>query len=291
LAGDDVLEGNLGKDRLEGGSGADHFVFSDAAHSRVGVERDVITDFSVLEGDRIDLSQIDANPLLSGDQDFTFLGRGSANRSIGAGEVKYYHHGGNTYLVGGLDGDNQADFQIEIIGLHNLADGELAALSGVRLSEGAGQDTLLGTAGVDMLSGLGGNDTLLGLAGDDVLNGGLDRDRLEGGSGADRFVFSDAAHSRVGVERDVITDFSVLEGDRIDLSQIDANPLLSGDQDFTFLGRGSANRSIGAGEVKYYHHGGNTYLVGGLDGDNQADFQIEIIGLHNWADGQLFGIA
>ena len=43
------------------------------------------------------------------------------SRSAASGDLKYYHVNGNTYLVASVDGDNEADLQIEIAGLHALA--------------------------------------------------------------------------------------------------------------------------------------------------------------------------
>ncbi len=73
-AGDDILDGDGGKDRLTGGSGRDTFDYNAASDSRPGTaNRDVITDFhgnGLAAGDRIDLSTIDANTLLAGNQAF-----------------------------------------------------------------------------------------------------------------------------------------------------------------------------------------------------------------------------
>ncbi|KAA2211332.1 Calx-beta domain-containing protein [Teichococcus oryzae] len=289
LEGDDILEGGLGRDRLEGGSGADRFILSDAAHSRPGDERDIIADFSSVEGDKIDLSLLDANAALPGDQDFTFLGRGSADRAIGQGEVKYYHWDGNTYLVGDTDGDRQADFQIALTGLHDLTAGDLVGLSNVRLSGSAAQDVLIGSAGNDILRSLAGNDILRGLAGDDILEGGLGKDRLEGGSGADRFVFSSAVESGASsYERDVIADWGA--GDRIDLTSFDANADLEGMQQFTYHGITKNFFAAKAGELWSYQYGDNTYLIAGTDADNTRDFQIEILGKHILTADMILGL-
>lgn len=90
-------------------------------------------------------------------------------------------------------------------------------------------DLLQGTPGRDVINGLAGNDTINGRAGDDVLHGGRgddwvsggkgddwisgDRgnDTLTGGRGADIFYFAP------GFGADVVTDFSVAEGDRVQL--------------------------------------------------------------------------
>ena len=102
---------------------------------------------------------------------------------------------------------------------------------------GSGRDVLLGGAGNDTLQGGAGADTLNGGTGNDILIGGLGRDVLTGGPGADvfRFLSTDdlpAPHGRVGPE--TITDFSQAQGDRIDLSAIDADVTAPGKQAFLF---------------------------------------------------------
>jgi serralysin len=77
-----------------------------------------------------------------------------------------------------------------------------------------GDDTLLGGQGSDSLVGGAGNDTLSGFG----LNGIDQVDTLTGGSGADRFVLGDnAGVSYLGFGYAFITDFSALQGDKVQL--------------------------------------------------------------------------
>jgi hypothetical protein len=98
-----------------------------------------------------------------------------------------------------------------------------------RIDGTPGDDHLLGTPAGDVINGLAGNDTINGREGDDVLHGGRgddwvsggkgrdwisgDRgdDTLTGGRGADTFYFAP------GFGNDVVTDFSIAEGDRVQL--------------------------------------------------------------------------
>ena len=75
-------------------------------------------------------------------------------------------------------------------------------------------NTLLGNEGANTLKGLAGNDTLKGGAGTDKLYGGDGNDMLTGGAGKDTFIFDTAPTSR-----DMITDFSRSDGDKIQLSK------------------------------------------------------------------------
>lgn len=67
--------------------------------------------------------------------------------------------------------------------------------------------TILGGNGNDRLIGGHGDDILIGGRGDDVLAGGRGNDDMMGGRGADRFL--------VGEGKDVITDFTASQGDRL----------------------------------------------------------------------------
>ena len=60
-----------------------------------------------------------------------------------------------------------------------------------------------------------GNDLLFGGAGNDVLTGGKGNDMLSGGAGADTFVWKAG-----DIGQDVIKDFKLSEGDRLDLTDL-----------------------------------------------------------------------
>ena len=145
----------------------------------------------------------------------------------------------------------------------------------------AGNDRLIGAAGNDTLSGLDGSDTLDGGAGNDWLLGGAGRDVLTGGAGADLFTFLALADSKPGSSRDVITDLSRTQGDRIDLAAIDANARLSGDQAFAFIGGGAFTRV--AGQLRFA--GGVVQADG--NGDARADFEIIIQGVSSMLTADL----
>ena len=115
----------------------------------------------------------------------------------------------------------------------------------------AAANRLAGSAEEDVILGLGGNDVLAGGTGNDAIAGGAGRDVMAGGAGADTFLFKSVKDSTgpTGVlvnnsefhgnnrpdHRDLITDFA--HGtDTINLSAIDANSKLAGNQAFTFAG-------------------------------------------------------
>jgi serralysin len=145
------------------------------------------------------------------------------------------------------------------------------------LSGGAGNDSLSGEGGSDQLFGAGGNDTLSGGAGNDTLSGGdgadrvlggSGRDYLFGGAGADTFIFASRAEGG-----DRIGDFRRAEGDKIDLSAIDANPLVAGDQAFLFAD-GIAFVAYQPGTVRTTK-GYNTTTVEADTGGGVLTFQVQ----------------
>jgi serralysin len=128
------------------------------------------------------------------------------------------------------------------------------------------------------LIGNAGNNVLRGLDGDDLLEaGGGGSDRLFGGAGADtfRFVQLDASGASYA-KADSIGDFSQAEGDRIDLSAMDAAVLTAGQQDFAFIGKAAFSGK--AGELQTIVANGNTYVQGDLNGDKLIDFVIVLDG-------------
>ena len=109
---------------MNGGAGAHIFDYNAVSESPVGTGRDVIIGFSgagAALGDRIDLTTIDANSSVAGNQAFIWGG------SFTAGRLRYV--GG--VLQGNTDADAAAEFEIQVVGSPALVVG------------GAGTDILL----------------------------------------------------------------------------------------------------------------------------------------------------
>ncbi|WP_209848652.1 M10 family metallopeptidase C-terminal domain-containing protein [Rhizobium herbae] len=136
-------------------------------------------------------------------------------------------------------------------------------------------DKLYGDTGANRLTGDAGNDILSGLAGADKLYGGAGADRLTGGSDADTFLFRTLEDSTMAsAGRDTIFDFSGSRGDRIDISGIDANTSLSGNQAFIYLGTAAFTGT--AGELRYIKASSETTIYGDVNGDKEIDFAIHL---------------
>jgi Ca2+-binding RTX toxin-like protein len=144
-----------------------------------------------------------------------------------------------------------------------------------------GDDTLNGSPFDDILFAFAGNDVVLGGDGNDEMNGGDGSDDLTGGrgadtqtggAGADTFIFlelSDSTKKTSG--RDHILDFDRNEGDKVDLSAIDAKKG-GGNQEFKFIKKHAFHDK--KGELRYKVKDGDAYLQGDTDGNGKADFSI-----------------
>ena len=140
---------------------------------------------------------------------------------------------------------------------------------------GAGDDTIFGNGGNDTLSGGAGKDTIDGGTGKDKITGNAGADVMTGGTGADTFIFtalSDSTPALAG--RDRITDFSHTDLDRIDLSALDANTALAGNQAFVLV----ADDFTGTpGEISVASWGTKRLVTLDVDGDGVADFALTVI--------------
>lgn len=144
----------------------------------------------------------------------------------------------------------------------------------LNLTGNAVANKLTGNAANNVLKGGAGNDILIGKAGNDTLIGGAGKDVLTGGVGNDVFDFDTLAQSGLtNATRDVITDF-VSGQDKIDLSTLDANAVLAGNQAFT--GLIGANVAFSqAGQLKLV----SGVLYGNTDADVAAEFSIALTGI------------
>lgn len=252
-AGIDTLNGGTGDDALHGGSGADTLTGSFGSDRLFGDSGN-----DVLEGNSED------DLLRGGDGDDIL--RGGADNDVLFGDNGtdlLFGTGGRDTLNGGAGGD-----VLDGGGDNDILRGE------------AGNDVLRAGDGRDNLLGGTGNDTLVGGTGDDLLEGGLGQDLLRGQTGDDVFIFRSAATSVPGAVDliDGMDGIGRAGGDRIDLSDIDANTVRAGQDNFVFLGEmaTSAGLAQGAGALWLENDSGMTMLFGLTNWDNQIDFAVMI---------------
>jgi serralysin len=251
--GDDNLEGTSGNNTISGLSGNDNI------SGKAGNDT-----------------------LLGGaDNDTLFGGSGSDQLIGGTGfDLAAYFDGGQ--FGRGILADLARGTVIDAFGFQD----QLSSIEGIVgtdfgdvIDGSAAADLLSGRSGNDLLGGGAGKDTLLGGAGNDTLTGNAGQDSHTGGVGADVFKFLGPSDSpAAALARDVITDFvpgSSTVVDRIDISAIDANSRVTGNQSFVFVGD-NANFS-GAGQVRTVGDG-FTIAQFETNGDGVVDFEIQLNG-------------
>jgi serralysin len=242
-----------------------------AAGGYVSRDVGVIGGFTIAHGATIE------NAVGGGGND-TLVGNAAANvLDGGAGsDTMTGGAGGDIYVV-----DSARDKVTELAG--QGADSVWSAV-GYKLGSNLDNLRLTGIANIaatgnsldNMLEGNAGKNTLSGGDGADVLDGGAGVDRLTGGRGADVFRFESGDTGVGSGLRDVVTDFKAADGDRVDLTAIDANTSIGGVQPFAFIG--SVQFSAHAGELRFQH----SVLSGDVDGDGSADFEIQLTGLRTF---------
>ena len=244
---DDEVFGTAARNRLEGDDGNDLLDGRDGIDVLLGGEGDD-TLIGGAEGDRVNGG--------AGDDTASYAG------SLARNQVDL---DGLRAFLGDAEGDT-------LISIENLQGGERVD---ILFGDEAG-NLIDGGAGNDRVTGRAGDDTLMGQAGIDKLYGNAGQDIMTGGAGNDRFIYFRLTDSKAGAEsRDIITDFNT-NGDRIEISRLDADATRGGNQRFEFIRFDQFSGT--AGELRFGREGTNTVIQADTDGDAQADFEIEITG-------------
>jgi Ca2+-binding RTX toxin-like protein len=155
-----------------------------------------------------------------------------------------------------------------------LGDGE-ATFEGVSFKGGDDDETIIGNALDNNIEGGNGNDVMKGGAGNDTIRGDQGVDTYWGGAGNDTFFFKRTSDSREQDGIDTIMDFT--KGDKLDLSTIDANSRVSGDQAFELI-TGEFTKTPGQLKFMFDAASGNTVVTGNTDTDLAAEFTILLKG-------------
>lgn len=235
-AGNDTLYGNAGDDVLDGGTGVDT-MYGGAGNDTYLVD-DVNDKVIERAGEGNDVVRSTVSYTLSDNVETLWLDGSAANGTGNSGDNTIYGNAGNNVLTGG-----------------------------------GGNDILWGGAGNDTLYGGTGDDKLYGEAGNDVLYGGGGRDFLDGGLGSDtyRFLPGDLTASAATSATVVL---GAGQGDKIDLSAIDANGATTTRDAFSFVG--SANFTKRAGELRVQGSGSNWTVSADTNGDGIADIVLTV---------------
>jgi Ca2+-binding RTX toxin-like protein len=222
-AGNDTLAGNAGIDVLDGGDGIDIVVSGDLpAGATIDLTTNRVTYKNSL-GEDIFETILNFEGATGSLFDDTLIGDAGNNLLDGEeGNDALFGGAGNDNLVGGL-GEDTIDGGLGIDSV-NLSDLNIAAVvnlvqGDVTYSDGS-QDII---RNVENVFGTQANDQIMGDTGSNRLDGGFGDDVLTGGAGADTF-----ALSRPEAGNDVVTDFSLIQGDKIAVSARGFNTTLVG---------------------------------------------------------------
>jgi Ca2+-binding RTX toxin-like protein len=266
--GADLLDGGMQGDRLEGGDGNDTY-----SVDNVG---DLVIETNNTGAGGVDL-------VLSSMAAFTLGANVEQLRIMSAGTASGTGNSMNNVIYAGA-GDNVMNgvTGIDTVSYIHAASGITASLATVsaQATGGSGSDTLLnfdnltGSGFADALTGNAAANTLNGAAGNDTLVGNGGVDVLLGGAGLDRFVFAAVSDSGITAgTRDTISDFTHGQGDLIDISALDANASLAGNQAFTFIGS-AAFAGDATGQLRYELG----VLYASTDADSDAEFSLALTG-------------
>ncbi|MGB8920079.1 MAG: calcium-binding protein, partial [Pseudomonas sp.] len=288
-AGNNILDGYAGADTMIGGDGDDSYFVdsqSDKIIEAVGEGHDVVRS-SV----SYTLSANVEDGILLGTANLNFAGNASDNVLTGnAGNNILAGYAGNDILDGGAGNDtliggtgddiyyvdSRTDIVTELAGEgHDVIRTSISYTLSANVEDGV----LLGNANLNF-AGNALDNVLTGNAGNNILDGYAGTDTLMGGAGADIFRFSAVGDIGLGANRDVINDFSSLEGDKIDFKSFDANLTADGLNSFTFIG---AADFTGAGQLRFVDH----VLSGNVSGNTGADFEIQLVGVNSFSANDL----
>jgi len=182
----DLIHGYAGNDLITGQGGADTLY---GGQGDDVIYATSVRDFSQQVPSSTYLRGEEGNDYIVGGIGFDDINGNQGNDTASGGD-------GDDWVVGGKDNDLLFGDAGNDIVYGNL-----------------GNDSCIGGAGNDLIRGGQGDDKLWGEAGNDWLSGDRGDDTLSGGLGADIF------HTFSGAGVDRVVDFSILEGDRV---QVDA---------------------------------------------------------------------
>jgi Ca2+-binding RTX toxin-like protein len=258
--GNDWLDGGLGDDRMEGGAGDDRYVVNTALDvvvepAATGTDT-VETSISYILGANVE------NLLFTGNSWDAIDGQGNSlnNRLTGNNGNNNLDGGtGADIMAGGGGNDTYTVDDASDVVVEFQASGSDHVRSSVNYVLGAFIEnlTLLGTGNINATGNLTAN-SIAGNAGRNIITGGLGLDTLTGNAGSDGFIFQELEDSGKTMNTsDIITDFNAAQGDRIDLSAIDAISSSLANDAFVFVG---VSAFSAAGQVRSFAWNTLTYV-------------------------------
>ena len=259
--GTDLMHGGDGNDTLVGGAG------NDVMHGDAGDDRLVWNpgDGSDLfdGGDGVDTAEVNGG---NGSEVFTLTANGTGVRFDRVSPAPF-----------AIDASAMEQFVVRMNGGDDAfsATGNLAALVGLSVDGGAGNDTILGSNGADTLSGGDGNDFIDGQQGADTafLGAGDDLFQWDPGDGSDVVEGQDGSDTMLFFGSNASENINIVaNGGRVLFHRDVANVTMDLDDleriEFRALG------------------GADNIVVGDLSGTDTTRVDVDLRGPNGGADGQ-----
>jgi Ca2+-binding RTX toxin-like protein len=276
--GDDFLHGGRDADIMRGKAGDDTYIVDDTGDTVIELADE--GQDTLQAGFGYILPEHVENLVQTGTADANAWGNAEDNMLTGnAGNNRLNGLAGADTMIGGLGDDtyivdDPGDTVVELAGegfdivqssgsVYLSAHVERLELMGKANANGVGTDS------VNYLTGNDGNNILTG-------KGGLDA--LEGGGGADTFRYLALSDSNAVTGMDRIVDFDFAEGDRVNVSAIDANAGLAGNQAFDTLIAADAAFTE-AGQFRFSKQGNYFLAEFNANGDPTAELAIRFQGI------------
>jgi parallel beta-helix repeat protein len=274
-----VLNGALGADSMSGGDGNDIYLVDNSGDSVIE------TNAEQVSGGVDSVHSSLATYTLGNNVENLYIDSSDAANGIGNSLDNVLFAGTGNNVLDGRDGNDTVSFARALAGItatlstsaqqDTFGSGLDMLKNFENLTGSAYADTLTGNSGANVLNGGAGNDTLVGGSGNDRLIGGEGTDSLTGGTGADTYAFGSVSEMAVGALRDVISGFKSAEGDLLDFTALDANPLTAGIDSFRFIGSDAFDATDATGQLRF----ADGILYGSVNMDATPDFEIQLVGV------------
>ena len=278
-AANNVIDGAAGSDSMSGGDGNDTY-YVDNADDTV-----IETSNSAGPGGIDSVHSSLAAYTLANNVEHLYIDSAGAANGTGNGLDNTLFAGAGNNVLDGREGNDTVSFERAVSGVtanlstsaqqNTLGSGLDTLKFFENLTGSAYADSLSGNSAANVLNGGAGNDTLVGGSGDDRLIGGAGTDNLSGGTGADTYAFGALSDMGVGALRDVINGFKTADGDHLDFTGLDANPLTAAVDAFTFIGSNAFDPANATGQLRF----ADGIVYGSVNADATPEFEIQLVGV------------
>ena len=278
-AANNVIDGAAGSDSMSGGDGNDTY-YVDNADDTV-----IETSNSAGPGGIDSVHSSLAAYTLANNVENLYIDSAGAANGTGNGLDNTLFAGAGNNVLDGREGNDTVSFERAVSGVtanlstsaqqNTLGSGLDTLKFFENLTGSAYADSLSGNSAANVLNGGAGNDTLVGGSGDDRLIGGAGTDNLSGGTGADTYAFGALSDMGVGALRDVINGFKTADGDHLDFTGLDANPLTAAVDAFTFIGSNAFDPANATGQLRF----ADGIVYGSVNADATPEFEIQLVGV------------